>query len=55
MYLSVVFGRPRHYHDEDIDQDFPDCVNDEDMTPDAPSNAEPREDCHVEALIFHAK
>ncbi|KAF9880181.1 fungal specific transcription factor domain-containing protein [Colletotrichum karsti] len=54
-YLSVVFGRPRMYHDEDIDQDFPDCVNDEDMTPQGRSSDEPEMDCHVESLIFHAK
>ncbi|KAI8289019.1 hypothetical protein K4K60_009751 [Colletotrichum sp. SAR11_57] len=54
-YLAVVFGRPRMYHDEDIDQDFPDCVNDEDMTPQGRSSDEPEMDCHVESLIFHAK
>ncbi|KAF3291589.1 hypothetical protein TWF132_006583 [Orbilia oligospora] len=54
-YLGVVFGRPRHYHDDDIDQDFPDCVNDEDMTHQGPAVTEAEEDCHVEALIFHAK
>lgn len=54
-YLSVVLGRPRHYHDDDIDQDFPDLVNDVDMTPQGRSTSEPLEDCHVEALILHAK
>ncbi|KAK6339971.1 hypothetical protein TWF718_009358 [Orbilia javanica] len=54
-YLGVVFGRPRHYHDDDIDQDFPDCVNDEDMTHQGPAVTEAEEDCHVEALISHAK
>ncbi|KAK0622201.1 putative transcriptional regulatory protein [Lasiodiplodia hormozganensis] len=54
-YLSVVLGRPRHYHDDDIDQDFPDLVNDADMTPQGRSTSEPLEDCHVEALILHAK
>ncbi|KAK6523332.1 hypothetical protein TWF281_001311 [Arthrobotrys megalospora] len=54
-YLGVVFGRPRHYHDDDIDQDFPDCINDEDMTHQGPSVTEAEEDCHVEALISHAK
>ncbi|KAF9630708.1 fungal specific transcription factor domain-containing protein [Lasiodiplodia theobromae] len=54
-YLSVVLGRPRHYHDDDIDQDFPDLVNDADMTPQGRSSSEPLEDCHVEALILHAK
>ena len=54
-YLSVVFGRPRHFHDEDIDQEMPDCVNDEDMTPQGPSSTEPKEDCHVDAVIFHTR
>ncbi|OHW95890.1 fungal specific transcription factor domain-containing protein [Colletotrichum incanum] len=54
-YLAVVFGRPRMYHDDNIDQDFPDCVNDEEMTPHGKSRDEPEMDCHVESLIFHAK
>ena len=54
-YLSVVFGRPRHYRDEDIDQEFPECVNDEDMTAEGPSPEEPKEDCYVDAVIFHAR
>lgn len=54
-YLAVVFGRPRFYHDNDTDQDFPDRVNDEDMTPQGPSLAEPAMDCHVDAVIFHAR
>ncbi|KAJ0160201.1 Activator of stress [Colletotrichum tanaceti] len=54
-YLSVVFGRPRMYHDDNVDQDFPDRVNDEDMTPQGRSRDEPEMDCHVESLIFHAK
>ncbi|KAK1143943.1 hypothetical protein N8T08_005852 [Aspergillus melleus] len=53
-YLSVVFGRPRLYQDEDIDQDFPERVNDEDMTPDR-TKASDDADCHIDALIFHAK
>ncbi|GKT51480.1 activator of stress genes 1 [Colletotrichum spaethianum] len=54
-YLAVVFGRPRMYHDDNIDQDFPDCVNDEEMTPQGKSRDEPEMDCHVDSLIFHAK
>lgn len=54
-YLAVVFGRPRLYHDDDIDQEYPDPVNDEDMTPQGPALSEPSEDCHVDSLIFHAK
>ncbi|KAJ4357248.1 uncharacterized protein N0V89_001823 [Didymosphaeria variabile] len=52
-YLGVVFGRPRHYHDEDIDQDLPDSINDEDMTSVGPSEVG-TDDCHINALIHHA-
>ncbi|RTE77789.1 hypothetical protein BHE90_007740 [Fusarium euwallaceae] len=54
-YLAVVFGRPRFYHDNDIDQEYPDRVNDEDMTPQGPSQSEPAMDCHIDSLIFHAR
>ncbi|KAH7317105.1 fungal-specific transcription factor domain-containing protein [Stachybotrys elegans] len=54
-YLSVVFGRPRFYHSDDVDQDFPERVNDDDMTAEGPSFAEPQVDCHIDSLIFHAK
>lgn len=30
-YLSIMFGRPRLLHDEDIDQELPDEINDEDL------------------------
>ncbi|KAJ0121977.1 hypothetical protein J7T55_002488 [Diaporthe amygdali] len=55
QYLSVALGRTRHYHEEDIDQEFPDLVNDEDMAPGGPSEGELLEDCHVDALVWHAK
>lgn len=54
-YLSVVLGRPQLYQDEDIDQNFPDRVNDEDMTLQGPSISDDPADCHIDALIFHAK
>ncbi|KAL2136921.1 hypothetical protein VTI74DRAFT_82 [Chaetomium olivicolor] len=55
-YLGIILGRPRHYHDEDIDQDFPDAINDEDMQADASaSRFDSNLDCHLDALIFHAK
>lgn len=53
-YLGVIFGRPRHYHDDDIDQDFPESINDEDMSPNGPL-AIGTDDCHIESLVFHAK
>jgi hypothetical protein len=55
-YLGIILGRPRHYHDEDIDQDFPDPINDEDMRVDASlSLVDSNVDSHLDALIFHAK
>ncbi|KAH8174692.1 fungal specific transcription factor domain-containing protein [Sarocladium implicatum] len=53
-YLGVVQGRPRHYHDEDIDQVYPDRVEDDDMGLHGGSGAG-GQDCHVDALICHAK
>lgn len=56
MYLSVVFGRPRHFHDEDIDQEFPDSVNDEDMTPSGPTaQSKMYDDSYIDGVILHAK
>ncbi|KAJ4244230.1 hypothetical protein NW757_010587 [Fusarium falciforme] len=55
-YLAVIFGRPRHFHDEDINQDLPESVDDEAMTVDGPINAaDAPKDCHIDALIFHAR
>jgi hypothetical protein len=55
-YLGVIFGRPRHYHDEDIDQDLPDRLEDKDITPQGPmSTHEEQLGCHIDGLIFHAK
>jgi hypothetical protein len=31
-YLSAVLGRPRTFHDDDIDQELPAIVNDSDLT-----------------------
>ncbi|KAM5376388.1 hypothetical protein ACJZ2D_005442 [Fusarium nematophilum] len=30
-YLSTALGRPRNFHDKDIDQELPSCVDDEDI------------------------
>ncbi|KAI8629912.1 fungal-specific transcription factor domain-containing protein [Xylariaceae sp. FL1651] len=56
-YLGVIFGRPRHYNDDDIDQEMPDSLNDEDMTPSGPRlhYQRGRKDCQIDALIYHAK
>lgn len=55
-YLGVVFGRPRHFHDEDIDQEFPDRVSDENMTATGPGDSHgDADECHIDGLIHHAK
>ncbi|KAM0277441.1 hypothetical protein ACHAQH_005805 [Verticillium albo-atrum] len=55
-YLGVIFGRPRHYHDDDIDQDLPDKIEDEDMTIQGPvASGSELTGSAVEALIFHIK
>ncbi|KAL4762921.1 fungal specific transcription factor domain-containing protein [Aspergillus foveolatus] len=54
-YISVVLGRPRLMHDEGIDQEFPDLVNDENMGPEGLLTSDAREECHVWSLIHHAK
>ena len=33
-YLSVALGRPRTFHDEDIDVELPSCINDDQLTAD---------------------
>ena len=35
VYLSVVLGRPRLFHDEDIDTELPSCIDDEELTADS--------------------
>ncbi|RGP63509.1 fungal specific transcription factor domain-containing [Fusarium sporotrichioides] len=55
-HLGVIFGRPRHYHDDDIDQSYPDRIDDDDMTCTGPQDDfEEQQDCSIDALIFHAK
>ncbi|KAJ5619638.1 hypothetical protein N7510_003622 [Penicillium lagena] len=36
-YLSVMFGRPRLLHDEDIDQELPDEIKDDDLLEEDPA------------------
>lgn len=55
-YLGVIFGRPRHFHDDDIDQEFPDLLEDEQMTPQGPADqADFIPDCRINALTLHAQ
>lgn len=52
--LTPYLRFDRHYHDEDIDQDFPTAVNDEDMTSTGPKTTS-TDDCHIESLVYHAR
>ncbi|KAG7117878.1 Activator of stress genes protein 1 like [Verticillium longisporum] len=55
-YLGVIFGRPRHYHDDDIDQVLPDKIDDDDMTAQGPiAVGGEQAGAAAEALIFHIK
>lgn len=54
-YLGVVMGRPRHFHDDDIDQELPDCVNDMEMSPAGRLTNANSEDCHMDAFVWNIK
>ncbi|KAJ3542047.1 hypothetical protein NM208_g4310 [Fusarium decemcellulare] len=55
-HLGMVFGRPRHFHEDDIDQEFPDCIEDQDMAVEGPKGrTREQPDCLINALTFHAK
>ncbi|TLS25364.1 hypothetical protein PpBr36_06905 [Pyricularia pennisetigena] len=64
VYLSVVLGRPRYLHDDNIDQEYPDSVADEEMTPagersrgrtTTTMDEAERDDSPMEAVVQHAK
>ncbi|KAK7943900.1 uncharacterized protein PG986_013013 [Apiospora aurea] len=63
VYLSVVMGRPRHIHDDDVDQELPAAVNDEDMGCDGPvlradgdeEEEDDRMDSNMDSVIAHAR
>ncbi|KAL2814499.1 hypothetical protein BJX63DRAFT_420833 [Aspergillus granulosus] len=52
-YLNVIFGRPRLLHDEDIDQELPDEVNDEDILQDDPAMRLGTADSMMIASVLH--
>lgn len=56
-YVGVVMGRPRHFHDKDIDQEYPDRVNDDNMTPSGRmmGENEDTDDCHLDGFIWNIK
>ncbi|KAK6855259.1 hypothetical protein PG995_008791 [Apiospora arundinis] len=61
VYLSVVLGRPRHIHDDDVDQELPAAINDDEMSPEGPVAHIDREegdeetDSNMESVIAHAQ
>ncbi|KAG6354198.1 hypothetical protein INS49_004802 [Diaporthe citri] len=54
-YLGVVTGRPRHFHDDDLDQDYPDGVNDADMSMDGRGSHDDSNDCAIDAFACNVK
>ncbi|KAL4974844.1 fungal-specific transcription factor domain-containing protein [Aspergillus desertorum] len=46
-YISVILGRPRLWHDEDLDEELPARVNDTDLLPTAIQS--PKRDCVMDA------
>ena len=56
-YMGVVMGRPRHFHDKDIDQEYPDRANDKNITPLGlvPSESDEIDDCHLDGFIWNTR
>jgi hypothetical protein len=56
-YLGVVMGRPRHFHDKDIDQDYPDRVDDANMSPAGriKSDSDDTDECNIDGFIWNIK
>ncbi|KAJ5923626.1 hypothetical protein N7454_008871 [Penicillium verhagenii] len=52
-YLSIMFGRPRLLHDEDIDQELPDEINDEDLLEEDPMRRTGTTDSMMIASVLH--
>ncbi|KAI0535319.1 fungal-specific transcription factor domain-containing protein [Xylaria digitata] len=65
VYMSVVLGRPRYFHDDDINQAFPASINDEDMAPHGPlyefrdpgiaSYSRARAESNMDSMIAHVQ
>ncbi|CAI7658150.1 unnamed protein product [Penicillium manginii] len=53
-YLSLILGRPRLLREEDIDQDYPALVNDEQLDPHEGRSSLQR-NCLMDAPVCHAK
>lgn len=51
-YISVILGRPRLWHDGDMDEELPARVNDIDLLPTRIQS--PQRDCVMDAPVLHA-
>lgn len=54
-YLSAALGRPRTFHDDDIDQDFPTCVNDSDLSSHRMNSTSTKAQSIMMAPVAHAR
>src|SRR5271155_2915575 len=54
-YLSVALGRPRSFHDDDINQELPACVNDSDITSGGIKPRSPKIQSVMLAPVYHAR
>ncbi|PPJ49783.1 hypothetical protein CBER1_03347 [Cercospora berteroae] len=55
-YMGVVLGRPRHFHDKDIDQDYPARVDDDqDTTSPHYEELDSDSECHLDGFIWNIK
>ena len=54
-YLSGMLGRPHLIHDDDIDQELPTAVDDEQLTADGLDKKPPQKECSTAAAVMHAK
>ncbi|KAJ5434933.1 hypothetical protein N7491_005528 [Penicillium cf. griseofulvum] len=52
-YLSIMFGRPRLLHDEDIDQELPNETNDDDLLEEDPTRRTGSTDSMMIASVLH--
>lgn len=55
IYFSLMLGRPRTFHGEDIDQEFPEELNDSEITNNGYRPRSHKADCTHTASILHFK
>jgi hypothetical protein len=54
-YLSAALGRPRTFHDDDIDQEMPSLVSDEDITCSRILGTSNKSQSIMLAPVYHAR